>query len=195
MTPADVAFEAAVNGLRLPRKLGQHPDTGTVVEAGVGRFGPYVKHGDDFRSLTESDNVFTVGLDRALELLSQPKGARSSRAPAAPLRELGAHPEDSQPVVLMSGRYGPYVKHGAINATLPRTVKPESVTLEQALTLIAEKAAKGPAPKRAKMTVKKTTRKTAPKTAKKTTRRTTTKTAGKTRSKPTPTAKKSAKTK
>src|SRR5258708_23366414 len=105
MTPADVTLEVAVNLLRLPRKLGQHPETGTVVEAGVGRFGPYVKHGDHFPSLTENDNVLTLELDRALGLLSPPKGARSSRASASPPRELGAHPEDNQPCVLMSRRY------------------------------------------------------------------------------------------
>jgi len=84
--------------------------------------------------------VLTVGLDRALELLSQPKSARNARAVAQPLRELGVHPADGKPLVLMSGRYGPYVKHGETNATLPRNVKPEAVTLAQAIALVDEES-------------------------------------------------------
>jgi DNA topoisomerase-1 len=148
MKPEDVALDIAVNLLRLPRPLGFHPESGKLIEAGVGRFGPFVRHDDEFRSLTDADHIFTVDLDRALELLSQPKAGRAQRAPAQPLRELGAHPEDGEPVTLMSGRFGPYVKHGSINATLPRNVKPEAVTLDQAIGLIAAKSAKGPTKKR-----------------------------------------------
>ncbi len=148
MKPEDMTVEKAVQLLRLPRPLGLHPETGKVIEAGVGRFGPYVRHDKDFRSLDKQDNVLTIDLKRALQLLSQPKGARSARQPAEPLRQLGAHPVDGQPVTLMSGRYGPYVKHGDINATLPRGTNPASITLEQAVKLIAAKAAKGPAVKR-----------------------------------------------
>ncbi|HLY28201.1 MAG TPA: type I DNA topoisomerase [Aggregatilineales bacterium] len=169
MKPEDVTLEAAVELLRLPRNLGKHPESGTSVEAGLGRFGPYVKHDGHFRSLEASDDVLTIQLPRALELLSQPKRARVARTAAKPLRELGAHPQDQKPVVLMSGRYGPYVKHGDINATLPRNVKPESVTLEQALVLVAEKAAKGPSKRPARRPVKSSpksvTRKPARKTA------------------------------
>jgi DNA topoisomerase I len=158
MKPQDVTLGLAVDLLRLPRPLGLHPETGTLVEASVGRFGPYIKHGSEFRSLTAEDNVLTVDLDRALELLSQPKGARNARTPAKPLRELGAHPADGKPLVLMEGRYGPYVKHGATNATLPRGVKPGAVTLAQAVALVDEKAAKGPG----KRPVRRTAAKRAP---------------------------------
>ncbi len=181
MKPEDITLEMAVELLRLPRPLGIHPETGKVIEAGVGRYGPFVHHGDEFRSLAPQDNVLTIDLDRALELLSQPKGGRSSarNAPEA-LRELGAHPNDAQSVVLMSGRYGPYVKHGDINATLPRGMKPEAVTLEQAVELIAKKAAAGPSTRKrivrksaGKPAAKSTTRKTT------TTRKSTGKSAGK----------------
>src|SRR5262249_34734173 len=136
MKPENVTLDIAVNLLKLPRPLGFHPETGKLIEAGVGRFGPFIKHDDDFRPLTHQDHVFPVDLDRALDLLSQPKAGRAQRAPAQPIRELGAHPEDGEPITLMSGRFGPYVKHGSINATLPRQVKPESVTLDQAVALI-----------------------------------------------------------
>ncbi len=170
MKPETLTLDEAVQLLKLPRPLGLHPETGQIIEAGVGRFGPFVRHDKDFRSLTPQDNVLTIDLKRALELLSQPKGTRGQRTPAAPLRQLGAHPADGQPVVLMSGQFGPYVKHGEVNATLPRTVKPESITLTQALVLIAEKAAKGPVKKRPvrKTAAKSVTKTTAEKPVKKT---------------------------
>jgi DNA topoisomerase-1 len=145
MKPDDVTLDVAVALLKLPRPLGLHPETGKVIEAGVGRFGPYVHHDTDYRSLAAGDDVLTVDLDRALELLSQPKIGRGARQPAEPLRELGPHPADGQPVILMAGRFGPYVKHGDINATLPRGTKPDTLTLDQAVALIAAKAARGPA--------------------------------------------------
>jgi DNA topoisomerase I len=179
MKPETLTLETAVELLRLPRPLGLHPD-GTVVEAGVGRFGPYIKHGSEFRSLANGDNVLTIELDRALELLSQPKpGRRSARQPAAPLRDLGVNPANGEPVVLMSGRFGPYVKHGEINATLPRAVKPEAITLDQALALVAEKAAKGPAPKKRRAAAKSTIKTTATKTVAKSTTKSTKKPAAK----------------
>lgn len=153
MKPEDVTLDVAVALLQLPRSLGTHPETNQVIEANVGRFGPYVRHGDDYRSLTATDNVLTVDLDRALELLSQPKAGRGMRKPAEPLREIGVHPADSQPVVLMSGQYGPYVKHGEVNATLPRGTDPASVTLDQAIALIAAKAA-NPTTKRKRTTAR-----------------------------------------
>jgi len=154
MKPEAVTLDTALKLLSLPRPLGLHPDTGMVVEAGVGKFGPYVHHDSEFRSLTPTDNVLTIDRERALELLRQPKGARGSRKPTEPLRELGAHPADGEPVTLMSGRYGPYVKHGSVNATLPRNVRSEAITLDQAVALIAEKAAKAPAKKPARKAAK-----------------------------------------
>jgi DNA topoisomerase-1 len=171
MKPENVTLNLALRLLSLPRPLGSDPQTGELIEASVGRLGPYVKRGSDFRSIPAGDDVMTIGLARALELLAQPKAARGGKraaAPIAPLRELGAHPADGQPVVVMSGRYGPYVKHGSVNATLPKGTTPESITLAAALALIADKAGKAPAKKRttrAKTTTTKTTAKTSTKTA------------------------------
>lgn len=137
MDPADATLQLALRLLSLPRDLGPHPDTGKPVEAGIGRFGPFVVHDGDFRSLAKSDDVYTVGRDRALELLAEPKRGRRA---AEPLRLLGEHPEGGAPVALYEGRYGPYVKHEKTNASLPKDVAPEEVTLDQALALLAERA-------------------------------------------------------
>ncbi len=141
MNPADVSLEVALRWLSLPRTLGRHPDDGEEVRAGIGRFGPFVVHGNEFRSLEKTDDVYAVGLARALELLAKPKGGRGARKPVEPLRTLGAHPADGEPVTLWEGRYGPYVKHGDVNASLPKGVSPDGFTLEQAVPLLAERAA------------------------------------------------------
>ncbi len=147
----EVTLEMAVGLLSLPRTLGTHPDSGRPVRAGLGRFGPYIVHDlgkgqADFRSLKGGDDVLTVTFDRALQLLAEPKAVRGRRgAPATPLRELGPHPADGKPVQLFAGRYGPYVKHDDINASLPRDSDPAQFTLEAAVALLAEK---GRAPKR-----------------------------------------------
>ncbi|GAB4237690.1 MAG: type I DNA topoisomerase [Deltaproteobacteria bacterium] len=141
-----ITLETALRLLSLPRGIGPHPDDGEPVVSNFGRFGPYVKHGDDFRSLDSEAQVFAITLDEAVELLRQPKRGRKrpfGAAKRAPLRELGANP-DGAPVRLFDGRYGPYVTDGAVNATVPRGVAPESVTLESALGWLADKAAKGP---------------------------------------------------
>ncbi|HEX8246163.1 MAG TPA: topoisomerase C-terminal repeat-containing protein, partial [Longimicrobium sp.] len=143
MNPADVTLELALRWLSLPRTLGKHPETGDEVRAGIGRFGPFVVAGNEFRSLEKTDDVYTVGLDRALELLSKPKGGRGARKPVEPLRTLGAHPADGEPVTLWEGRYGPYVKHGDVNASLPKGVSPDAFTLDAAVPLLAERAASG----------------------------------------------------
>ncbi len=140
MRPEDVTLETALNLLSLPRQLGAHPQTGEPISAGVGRFGAYVRHGAEFRSLSAEDDVLTITLERALELLSQPKGASRARKKAAPLRELGAHPDDQAPVALMDGPYGLYVKHGKTNVKLPSELKPEQLTLAQAVQLLAAKS-------------------------------------------------------
>jgi DNA topoisomerase I len=141
MKPEEVTPEVASRLLSLPRTLGQHPGTGAEIQANIGRFGPYVVHEGDFRSLPPGVDVFTVDLTTALEILSQPK--RGSRRSVEPLRELGAHPADGEPVLVMEGRYGPYVKHGGTNATLPKGVSPEAVTMDEAVRLLAEKEAAG----------------------------------------------------
>lgn len=126
----------ALSVLSLPRLLGKHNVTEKEVRAGVGRFGPYIVHDGDFRSLKKDDDVLTVTLERALELLAMPKGTRGRPSTG---KELGKHPDDNKAVTLNSGRYGTYVKHGSVNATLPKDVKPEEVTLDMALKLLSAK--------------------------------------------------------
>jgi DNA topoisomerase I len=153
--PEDVDLGAAVGLLALPRTLGEHPEGGAV-KASIGRFGPYVQHGSLFASLRPEDDVLAVRLDRALELLAQKQRKNQ------PLRTLGEHPESKQPVEVHEGRYGPYVKHQKVNATLPKEVTPEEVTMAQALELLAAKeGAKGgkKKPTAKKATAKKTTAK------------------------------------
>jgi DNA topoisomerase-1 len=150
MDPASVKLDFALQLLSLPRTLGTHPETKKEIQANVGRFGPYVVHDGDFRSLAKTDDVYTVDLDRALELISQPKGGRGQRAAIEPLRIVGAHPKDGEPVNLFEGRYGPYVKHGGVNASLPKGMGPDEITLEQAVTLLAEREAAAPVKKGAR---------------------------------------------
>ena len=145
--PTTLDLDRAVQLLSLPRPVGNHPDDGELVEAGIGRFGPYVKHGPKYANLPDVDEVFTIGMNRAVEVLAA-KQTRGRAAAAAPLRDLGEHP-DGGPIQVMSGRYGPYVKWDKVNATLPRDVAPEDLTVEQALDLIAAKAGKSPAKKKA----------------------------------------------
>jgi DNA topoisomerase-1 len=167
--------------------VGQQPDTGHPHTANNGRYAPYVAHDGQYASLDSADEVFTVGINRAVTVLAEKKAkSRSPRGPEA-LKELGAHPESKATVKLMRGRYGPYVTDGTTNATVPRDSDPLSVTLDQAVTLLAERAAKGGGkkPKAAKKSAKKaeaaaekpakksaakkaTTRKAAKKPAKKT---------------------------
>lgn len=135
MKPEDVDLDLALQLLDLPRTLGNHPGTGKEVKAGVGRYGPFVVHDGTFASLKKSDNVLEVDLERALELLAQKKKPKKSSA----IKELGDHPADGKQVRVMDGRYGPYIKHGKKNISLPDNVTPEDVTMDQAVELIAEK--------------------------------------------------------
>lgn len=143
----EVTLEKALSLLSLPRALGVHPQGGKVV-ANLGRFGPFVMHdkgtdGKDYRSIKTPDDPTTVTLERALELLAQPKTGRGRRGAATPIRELGKHPKDQEPVGIYNGPYGHYVKHGKVNAGLPKERPIESVTLEEAIALLNEKAATG----------------------------------------------------
>ena len=115
--------------------VGTHPDSGSEIKAHIGRYGPYVQHGKVYASLTGEDDVLTVELPRALELLA--KKAGKSKA----LRTIGEHPESGEPLEILEGRYGPYIKYQKINASLPKGTDLESVTMDQALELIAAKAA------------------------------------------------------
>uniref|UniRef100_A0A7C4QTS4 DNA topoisomerase 1 n=1 Tax=Schlesneria paludicola TaxID=360056 RepID=A0A7C4QTS4_9PLAN len=137
--PQSVTLDEALQYLHLPRTLGHHPQTGHVVKAGIGRFGPYVLHEKTYKSLDKTDDVLTIDLPRAVELLSQAK----VKPVLTPLRELGPHPADQQTVAIYEGRYGPYVKHGKTNATIPKDRDPQSLTLDEAVALLAERAAKG----------------------------------------------------
>lgn len=133
-------FNKALSILALPRLLGIKEDSGKDIRAGLGRFGPYIVHDGDFRSIKEPDDVLTISLERALEMLAQPKGTRGGGVG----KEIGKHPDDNKPVTLHSGKFGNYVKHGKVNATIPKDMKPEDVTLAKAVELIAERAAKAP---------------------------------------------------
>ncbi|TVQ66362.1 MAG: type I DNA topoisomerase [Balneolaceae bacterium] len=141
MNPEDVDLDTAVSLLTLPRTLGMHPDTGKEVKAGVGRFGPFVVHDGSFTSLRKEDNVLEVGLERALELMSLKKSGGGSRGSSA-IQDLGSHPETDQPVKVMSGRYGPYLKYGKKNISLPKGADPESYTMREAVILIESKEKK-----------------------------------------------------
>jgi DNA topoisomerase-1 len=141
--------------------VGQDPETGDEITAQNGRYGPYLRKGTDSRSLQSEEQLFSVSLDEALALYAQPK--LRGRQAAAPLAELGADPVSGKPIVVKDGRFGAYVTDGETNATLRKGDEPESVTLQRAAELLAEKRAKGPAPKR--RTAKKTAKKAAKKTA------------------------------
>ena len=149
-----LTLERAVELLSLPRVVGLHPADGVVVEAAIGRFGPYVKHGAVYANIPDVEEVFTIGMNRAVEVLAQKAAGRRGAVAALPLRELGTHP-DGGVVQVMPGKYGPYVKWGRVNATLPKELTPEGVLLEEALALIAEKAGKSGAGKKKVAVVKK----------------------------------------
>ena len=145
MKPADVDLDAALRLLALPRELGRHPETGETIVAGIGRFGAYIKHGTTFKSLAPDDDVLTIGLNRAVVLLAEPTAERR-RGPQL-VRELGEHPEGGV-VGLYRGRYGPYVSHDRVFASLPRATDPDTFLLEQALLLLTAQRQKGKGQKR-----------------------------------------------
>lgn len=146
LAPADVDLETGLALLSLPREIGRHPDSGEPILAGIGRFGPYVQHGKTYANLEAGDDVLAIGLNRAVALIAdkQNKGPGRGRG-AAGGRELGEHPSLGGPVTVRPGRFGAYVNHGKVNATLPKSMPAESVTLEQAVELITAKAGSAPA--------------------------------------------------
>ena len=169
MTVADLDLDKALKLLALPRTIGNHPETGQEISAGIGRFGPYIKHGPVYKSLPPDDDVLEIGINRAVSLL----GEAAKKAAATPGRTLGDHPKTGKPVTVGAGRFGPYVKHGSTYASIPKAMDAETVTLEQGLELLEAKAAKDAAKKGAKAATaegesaeeapKKTTRKPAAK--------------------------------
>jgi DNA topoisomerase I len=161
LEPEKVDMAQALQLLELPKNLGDHPVSGKVIKKGLGRFGPYVVHEGDFRSIPKGENIFAVDLTRALELLAQPKKGRGR---AAPLKTLGEHPGTKEPIELLTGKYGPYIKFGKKNISLPEDAKPETFTYELALKLIEDKGELGAPDKEApekKVPKKKATRKKA----------------------------------
>ena len=147
MRPADMTLDYALRLLSLPRLVGKHPETGEDITADLGRYGPYLKHGKQSASLETVDEIFEIGVNRAVTVIAEKKSKAPARGSSV-IKELGEHPDDGKPVNVMNGRYGPYVKHNKINATIPKDEEPDSVTLERALELIAARAAKAGAGKK-----------------------------------------------
>jgi DNA topoisomerase-1 len=154
----DFDLDWAVKLLDLPRIIGAHPDTGLEIEANIGRYGPYLRHDGKYGKLANTRDVFEVGMNRAVDLLAQAAtrgGAGAGRGKAEPIASLGEHPTSGGAIMVMPGRYGPYVTDGTTNATIPRDAKPEDITLAQAVELIDARAAKGPAKGKKKAAPKK----------------------------------------
>ena len=144
--PEHIDLERALALLALPREVGLHPETGKPIVAGFGRYGPYVHHDGKYASLSAPEEVFEIGINRAVSLLAEKAANRRPRTSSV-IKELGDHPELGGKVQVLSGRYGPYVKHGKVNATLPKDRDPKQVKLQEAVELIAAKSAKGPTKK------------------------------------------------
>ena len=164
---ATLELETALKLLSLPREVGLHPESGKPIVAGLGRYGPFVLHDGMYANLDSVEDVFTVGLNRAVALIAEKAAGgkgRFQRAKPTVLKELGEHP-DGGPIQVLSGRYGPYVKHASVNATIPNGKDPAAITVEEAVELIAARAAKG-SKKPAKKATKKTARKAPAKSAK-----------------------------
>jgi DNA topoisomerase I len=142
--PEDIDHEKAMALISLPRDIGKHPESGKMISAGIGRYGPFLLHDGGYANLESVEDVFTIGLNRAVTVIAEKKakGPGRGRATPAALKELGEHP-DGGAITVRDGRYGPYVNWGKINATLAKGQDPAALTVEQALALIAEKAAKG----------------------------------------------------
>jgi DNA topoisomerase-1 len=172
MSPGDVEFDLAVKLLSLPREVGKHPEDGEPIKAGIGRFGPYVQHLKTYASLEAGDEVFTIGLNRAVTLIAEriAKGPSKRRFGSDPGKPLGDHPTLGG-VAVKSGRYGAYVTAGGVNATIPSDKTQDTITLAEAIALIDERAAKGggkakrPAKKKAAKASTKASAEKAPKKA------------------------------
>jgi DNA topoisomerase-1 len=143
-TAESIDHEKALALLSLPRDVGKHPESGKMISAGLGRYGPFVLHDGAYANLESIEDVFSIGLNRAVSVIAekQSKGPRAGRGTPAALKDLGAHPDGSGAVTVRDGRYGPYVNFGKINATLPKGKDPATVTMDEALALIAAKAEK-----------------------------------------------------
>jgi DNA topoisomerase-1 len=166
-TPDSIDHERALALLSLPRDVGKHPETGKMISAGLGRYGPFLLHDGTYANLESIEDVFSVGLNRAVSLIAekQSKGSRRNGGTPAALKDLGEHPDGGGKITVRDGRYGPYVNWGKVNATLPKGKEPAEVTLDEALALIAAKEAAGGGKGRAKAASRKTPAKAAKKPA------------------------------
>jgi DNA topoisomerase I len=148
-----VDLEKALSLLALPREVGLHPETNLTIVANIGRFGPYLLHDGKYANLGPEDDVLTIGMNRAVTLIAEAaekkkNGGGRGGAPE-PLKDLGAHPESGEKVVILKGRYGPYIKYAGKNITLPKDIAPEAATMESVLALLPAAGAKGGAKKKA----------------------------------------------
>ncbi len=164
MDPNLLDLDTALKLLALPRDIGKHPETGDMIQAGIGRFGPYIKMGSQYKSLADTDDLLTIGLNRAVVLLAEPSKGRRGGGGASSAKALGEHPEDGKSVTLNAGRFGPYVKWAKVMATVTKGYDPETLTLDQAIEILAAKIAKNggkPAKGKAKAPAKKASKKKA----------------------------------
>ena len=159
MHPSTVDLEKAVALLSLPREIGPHPETGDMITASIGRFGPYLYYQKAYANLQAGDDVLTVGMNRAVTLIAEAAEKRAAKGgaggAATALKELGEHPDTGEKIVILKGRYGPYIKFGKKNVTLPKGTKPEDFTLEEALPLLPAAGGKKKAPAKKKAAAKK----------------------------------------
>jgi DNA topoisomerase-1 len=161
LRPDDVTLEIALALLALPREIGKHPESGSPITAGIGRYGPYVKHGSTYCSIPADESVLDIGLNRAVTLIAEAPAKRGSTGKA-----FADHPADGKPITLHSGRYGPYIKHGRTNASLPKGVEPDTLTVERAVELLAARAGKAKGKAKTAKAKKPTKKKTKAKTSK-----------------------------
>lgn len=146
LPPENVDIARAQELISLPREIGKHPESGEPILAGIGRYGPYVQHGRTYASLANTEEVFSVGINHAVTLIADKESGAGKKAAAEPLRVVGTHPDGGE-IALYEGRYGPYVKHGKINASLPKGADMEKLTVDEAVKLIADRKAKPAATK------------------------------------------------
>lgn len=163
--PRSLDLEQSLRLLSLPREVGPHPEDGKPITAGLGRYGPFVAHAGTYANVSDIQEVFDIGLNRAVALLAEKRSGAGRRggASSSALKDFGTHPETGDSVQVMAGRFGPYVKSGKINATLPKAVDPAALTMEEAVALLAAKAAKGPGKKPARAAAKPKTAAATPK--------------------------------
>ncbi|QCK88865.1 type I DNA topoisomerase [Phreatobacter aquaticus] len=144
MTPGGIDLERALALLELPKQVATHPESGNPIQVGIGRYGPYVQHEKTYANLEKDDDILAIGANRAIDLIiAKEQGGgrgRFGRAAAAPGRAIGDHPSLGGPITVMAGKYGPYVKHGSVNATLPKGKNPDELTMDEAVALIAARA-------------------------------------------------------